>query len=329
MLALCSCTVLFDSKADGPALVLDGQDYVYDTDAQTLGSSNISEALRGELDSTTGELVLLLRRLELRPGASLRVVGSHAVRIEAQEDILVAATASIDVSSTVDQPGAGANPTVCGGTSDGIDNSGGASGAAGGSFQGAGGDGGSIGLDVVALGPQNHRPGGGCPGGTGGEGAAGGGPGGHGGGSISLEADEIAILGTLLAGGAGGGGAGGDAGGGGGGSGGSISLDCRQLTTTGATIVSANGGGGGGGANQGSMGSAGQDGLPSAEALGGVGTTMGGEGSFGTTLDGAEGMGMNGVGSGGGGGGAGYILIRSDIQIGEGQLSPPSTNLVP
>ncbi len=155
------------------------------------------------------------------------------------------------------------------------------------------------------------------------------GGGGSGGGALQLVAGtsfELHAMGFISAGGGGGayGGLGKD-GAGGGGSGGSILIESRTVTIAGA--IAANGGGGGQG-----NGDVGENGAVDHAAKGGakaMESGAGGLGSFGTTLDGADGPSSSDatLSASSGGGGAGRIRINTQTGTASitGALSPAAT----
>jgi hypothetical protein len=173
--------------------------------------------------------------------------------------------------------------------------------------------------------------------------------GGHGGGAVQLTSDgkiTIGAMGGVLAPG-GPGEAGGlteapteITGGGGGGAGGTVFLEAREIEIAG--FVSVNGGGGGGGdaATDERRASPGGPAKPTEAATGGAGVDddgfppdgeggAGGDGSFGTKLQGRPGEGktnLNSVRAGGGGGGAaGRIFLRAgDVTYVDGSVVSPS-----
>lgn len=261
-----------------------------------------------------------------------------------ERPLVLVATGSITVEGSVDVGsyrqfnfvGAGSDMPGC--------NAGGAptgtSGGAGGSFGGRGGNGAAVGSAGMAgdpLAPTVLR--GGCSGQQGADnGAPTGGARGRGGGAVYLIAEtSIAVNGAVRAGGsgAGGGATSASAGGGGGGSGGFIGFDTPSLAISGAVI--ANGGGGGEASGAQSTGDAGSDATsPTTAANGGSGGTSfgtdGGDGSFGSMLDGEAGAAnctstcTTPSSGGGGGGGAGIIkLYRATSPSGGGTISPPPT----
>jgi hypothetical protein len=147
--------------------------------------------------------------------------------------------------------------------------------------------------------------------------------GGGGGGALQLVANgDIAVTGTINAGGCGGAaGAAGPGGGGGGGAGGTLLLEAPTVVITGSMAV--NGGGGGGGGVDGTAGATGA--LGPANALGGDSLQgHGGSGGAGDLPTGTNGQG-NMQYCGGGGGGVGRIRLetRTGTIGGLGTVSPP------
>ena len=150
--------------------------------------------------------------------------------------------------------------------------------------------------------------------------------GGGGGGALQLVANgDIAVTGTINAGGCGGApGTAGPGGGGGGGAGGTLLLEAPVVVLTGSIAV--NGGGGGGGGGGGSAGGNGALGL--ANALGGDSLQgHGGPGGAGDLPTGTAGQGNVQYG-GGGGGGVGRIRLetRTGAIGGLPTVSPPLTS---
>ena len=270
-------------------------------------------------------------------GTSVSVTAT--VRATGSKPLVILATGTITVDSTLDVSDGGANynPGSCsaGGTPTT------AQGGAGGSFTGRGGAGGGV---ASGLGPTGgattSTPAvrGGCNGGTGSGATAG--VGGRGGGAVYLIAKtsiSVSATGGITAiGGAGAGAsAPGDAasagaGGGGGGSGGFIGFDAPTVTVAG--IVFANGGGGGEGATPLKDGNdGGASAGPTMAGGGGSGAAPkggdGGIGSSGATRAGGNASaggscGRGGASGGGGGGGAGMIYVHPAQTLG-GQVAPP------
>jgi hypothetical protein len=267
--------------------------------------------------------------------ANLRATGARPLVLLASDSIVIAAGATVDVGSHLvrapgtPETGAGADAMACDlGT---VVAPFSVAGAAGGSFAGLGGAGGSTDQGQAGGKPGKTSsiviaPRGGCRGQDGAP-ELGSGQGGHGGGAVFLIAGtKIEVAGAINAGGQGGGG---DttAGGGGGGSGGFIGFDAPLVTATGLLV--ANGGGGGEGADGSGQASArdGADATTIAEAIGGAGSVpRGGDGGNGSAgaAGGAGKEGMVGIAGGGGGGGAGLILAPATANLGT-QISPTPT----
>lgn len=278
------------------------------------------------------------------------VTGKRALVLIGADTVTVAASATLDASSTTANPqrvGGGANPGVCSKTSNGTSSDNGAGGGAGGSLATRGGNGGPGNLNQgVAAGgtpgPAQPAPAvllGGCPGGKGGDGQNNnGGTGGSGGGAVYLIAgSSITITGDVFASGAGGNGmpsnAGQEQGGGGGGSGGMIGLDAPMIRIDGRIVANGAAGAGGGATTGGKPGSDGTTALWNTRAgAGGPGTGCGqpqqnlriGSGAPGTALTSTDNLdgGQGDCGGGGGGGGLGIVTIYGTV-IGGNQVSPP------
>lgn len=311
-----------DIDFEAEALVLDTSNYSYNTDTGILSDP------QGVIAHTNpvGRMdIIVTNRFELGTGRTLRVTGNAPLIIVAWEDILI--TGTIDLSSSVGDPGAGANPVTCatsGTGEDGASNVEGGGGAGGGGFGGRGGDGGDGEIDGaggqggVRLGVIPTQLRGGCPGGVGGfgDGPDGGGNAGHGGGAIHLAARvSIIVEGQIHAGGNGGQPSRGDrSGGGGGGSGGMIGLESPSVELRSLSDLAANGGGGGGGTNQ-QTAQPGVDGRLSEDSVApggaGEGGRTGGIGGILDDPDGGDGVSTDDRGAGGGGGGVGYIWVRA------------------
>jgi hypothetical protein len=203
------------------------------------------------------------------------------------------------------------------------------SGGGGGSFCGVGGQGGNTTPPVAAggttYGSANLVPliAGSNGGGT---------EGGSGGGAIQIAAGTsitVGPVGRIHAGGQGGSGGGNGGPANGGGSGGAILLEAPTVVIAGT--LAANGAGGGG--QEDSLGifpeTTGIDGYPSDQtALGGIGTpidggttsSVGGNGSAGTVLNGSNGVLGSGSGNSGGGGGGGAGRIRINTASGSASI---------
>jgi hypothetical protein len=151
--------------------------------------------------------------------------------------------------------------------------------------------------------------------------------GGLGGGALQLTAGTSFNLRAsgVIKGGGGGGYFGGQAlkdSAGGGGSGGAVLIESQTATVDGKIAVNGGGGGQGNGGN-------GDDGAVDAIAKGGHNAhdTVGGDGSFGPTINGTDGTNSATIAASGGGGGAGRIRINttSGVATITGTLSPPVT----
>lgn len=252
----------------------------------------------------------------------LRARGNRPLVLFATERIIV--DGLIDVSSSLDDAGAGAGSTPdCDSTPP--TNQGG---GAGGSFGGLGGSGGApVGGAGGVPSPDPGLPTRlrvGCRGGRGEPSMSTSFS--VGGGAVALLAPMITITGTIDASGSGG--QGGEAvggGGSGGGSGGMILID-GFVSTDPTTKLFANGGGGGGGG--GSI--AGADGTkssaPTVTGGGGIGAPSGGNGGNANenSLDGDNGGASTQptAGAGGGGGAAGFLRIAPTPGGLQGQFTP-------
>jgi hypothetical protein len=328
-------------------LVLDQSgDYVYDTNTGTLedpGGATINHA-RGILPGNPEVRIVSVEGLVVGANARLRAVGSRPLLVASWSDIKVDGV--VDISSSVNGSGAGANTGTCNGVRAGGQDNEGGGGGGGGGFNGDGGDGGD-GSDGEggggAKGTPVAAPGtvrGGCRGEKGGrgDGGDGSGTGGAGGGALQLTAQNlVTINGRLHAGGAGGRGAqgssGGRCGGGGGGSGGLIGLEAPSLAIGQNAVLATNGGGGGEGAD-GNIADPGDDGqLRANAAAGGSGIDgRGGDGGTGGAQANPDaGSGSNGSvagsnrgGGGGGGGGAGYIILDGARAVNPGAVLSPA-----
>jgi hypothetical protein len=329
-------------------LVLDQSgDYTYDTNTGTLsapGGATIDHAQR-ILSGDPEVRLVSVDRFVVGANARLRATGDRPLLVASWSEIVV--DGFIDVSSSLTDPGAGANTGSCSAAGEGGQGNNGGGGGGGGGLNGDGGaggqgaGGGAAGTrgDKVAV-PTTVR--GGCAGARGGQGdeideGDGTGGGGAGGGALQLTARTlITINGRLHAGGAGGGGATSDprrCGGGGGGSGGLISLEAPMISIEPGAIIAANGGGGGEGSENGggNPGTSGQLGVVA--ALGGsLGDALGGDGGLGgalAILDAGNGMpgiqsGPQRAGGGGGGGGAGYIIFQGAFTVKPGAVVSPA-----
>lgn len=192
----------------------------------------------------------------------------------------------------------------------------------GGSFCGTGGAGGGQIATGTSYGSPDNRPlKGGSAGGGGTVGS------GDGGGAIQLVAGGTFSLqaGAYVTAAGQGGASGGlapDQNAGGGGSGGAILIEATTVDIAGA--LAANGGGGGGGYANGTGANGAQNATP---APGGQGSPAGGNGSAGSTIDGAPGGSASMMNEGGGGGGAGRLRINTASGMASitGALSPATS----
>lgn len=301
-------------------------------------------------------VVLYLRNLAVE--GVLQVAGRRPLVLLVSQSVIIEGAIDVSSSGRSAGPGGGAGGTRgadgtaglnagCKGAYSGdAKNTWDATGAAGGSFLGKGGQGGDGPLGTAACAPSRLRP---LVGGTGGGGGARyGGDGGGGGGALQVSAGlsiTVAAGGVIHAGGGPGeGGHGsydhsGPGSGGGGGSGGAILLEAPQVVVQGT--LAANGGGGGGGAIRFLFvdlddGDSGQPGQPSAvAATGGAGGKSvegqagnGGAGAAATTVDGSAGTFSRSRG-GGGGGGAGSIHLRNtsgQVALGPSGIVSPAAS---
>jgi hypothetical protein len=273
--------------------------------------------------------VLVVRRLQIAPGASLRARGLRPLVVAAWYGMEIAGL--IDVSSG-DGIGAGANPADCAdgqiGQVGSADKNGGGGGGGGG-FGGRGGDGGAGGGGNDGSGGSflSSTPGlrGGCLGGDAAGQSGGTARGGQGGGAVGLSSPAaILVAGTLHAGGEGGDG-GENGGGAGGGSGGMLWLDAPAIAVSETAILVASGGGGGsGGPLVGGDGEDGENARPDGiQAVGGEGAGGTGGGGSNDVPDGRVGETASTTG-GGGGGGAGVIRATGELQVLPGALVVPA-----
>ncbi len=259
---------------------------------------------------------LSMAGFEIQEGASVRVTGSYALVILAQNDVLISGL--LDASAGA-APISGAGG-YAGGARRQAGNGPGAGGISnnhsgwdhGGGGAGHGDTGGAGGLDLrgasdipaeggIAYGSSNLIP---LEGGSGGAGGGHNGPGqgGGGGGAVQISAIgriDVTSAGLINVNGSGGG-ASSTCGGAGGGAGGAVLLEAMEISVAG-TIV-ANGGGG----SDWEGGPAGTDGLLSDQRAAGGGGT-GGAGGAGSALTGLGGT----DNSGAGGGSAGRIRINT------------------
>ena len=306
--------------------------------------------------ATAPELCGIAARTSTVQG-SVAVTGRRALVLIGTDTVTVAASATLDASST-NSPrhgGPGADPGACsryGTNGENSDN--GAGGGAGGSLATKGGNGGPGNLNGGGGSARGGTAGaaqpapavlrGGCPGGRGGDGQNNtGGDGGSGGGGVYLLAGStIAITGDLFASGAGGDGTpnngGQEQGGGGGGSGGMIGLDAPTSTIDGRIAANGAAGGGGGATTGGKPGGDGTTIRWNARAeAGGPGTGCGeqgqnlriGSGAQGTALSSTDNLdgGPGDCGGGGGGGGLGFVTLYGTFTGGTTgkMISPPPT----
>ena len=325
------------APSEALALSLTGT-YLYNTDTGSITPPSGSVAAPASI-AIGGNRVISVESLSIGANAKLRVVGTLPLVVASWSTISVATGATIDVSSTATEAGAGANPPGCTqrAAAPGTSNGDGGAGGGGGGFGAAGGNGGNSGNSPVRIGGaggiaigQAPLLAGGCAGANGGNGRTLGGIGGNGGGAIQLTAkDSITIAGIIHAGGAGGaGGSGGDAdsaaGGGGGGSGGMIGLESTAITIQSGAILAANGGGGGGGSENALAGPGGDATANANAATRGARQGDGGNGGAGsTTAAGVVGQSSALEGGGGGGGGAGVIVFAT-----VNGAAPPTTGVV-
>ena len=329
--------VCFDSASNTPSTPRVWPDDV-DVDTDLIQATSFCDQNNDQKASycvVTGKGIMLAATKTLRAHGSKPLVLLSTMAIDLE--------GSVDVSSTGSAPetrGAGENPQ---GACMGATAVSAASGGAGGSFAGKGGNGepvdtGNLPQPAPAVNefPRSLR--GGCPGGNGtlNDIPDTGGAGGSGGGAVAIIAPSLMFNAKINASGAGGaGGPTGKSGGGGGGSGGMIVLDVPMAgIVRGANgILFANGGGGGeGGAEPPSaaMGQPGSDPAgPMPAAAGGNTTNDGGNGGAGSSdiLAGATAAGQSGSHGGGGAGGGGAGFIYAPGISGNTVISPPSQNL--
>jgi hypothetical protein len=269
-------------------------------------------------------------------GSPIGAFGDKPILFISSSDIMIAAGAKLDGSSTASGTGPGANSVDCGATPSGAANSGGAGGGAGGTFGSKGGNGGNGGAAnggiAATVSSSVAKLRGGCRGGDGGTGGAGSGTalGGGGGGAFALFArGGIQINGAITVSGAGGAGGREPKGGaGGGGSGGMVLLSASTITLGTSGQIQANGGGGGAGAGSITSGDDGSDAVVVDQAAsGGVlttgGCTPGGAGAYKTVNAVSPANSFNG--GPGGGGGVGVIRVLSGQSLPAAKISPPQT----
>ncbi|CAN5865714.1 hypothetical protein BH11MYX3_BH11MYX3_38980 [soil metagenome] len=363
----------FDACALGtplPALHLTSVEYTLDTTpipAQLRNDKSAVPLLTTSLTFVQSDgqaaVILYVSALSVDSEARLKIVGARPAIIVAEEDIVIsgaldAGSHLAELSPTTHvaanvQIGAGANQacTFSGGFAGGNGlPTAGSGGGGGGGGAGGGGTGGT-GDGAMVLGgkagttqatPTMVR--GGCAGGSSGTAGTGASSpatqatvsnGGAGGGAIHLAAfNQIRILGSVLAGGAGGAGSpqGAACGGGGGGSGGTIGLEAPVVMLENAQVAANGGGGGGGGLNAG-FGANGRDGGGGTDlAPGGIAQSCGTAGGSGgaALLNGQSVLASDSCGGGGGGGGAGFVLIWTDmLAMTNGSISPAPRTDVP
>lgn len=271
--------------------------------------------------------VLMFTSIEVRAGATLRLVGPRAPALIASGEIRV--SGAIDVASRRGASGAASSGAGCTFLATPQNGNQGAGGGAGGSFRDSGGNGGTgdqggATRDPGLAGPPLQPPillRGGCPGQSGGDdGANTGGNGGLPGGALYLAGASVRVEGALMAGGAGGDGGRNSGGGGGGGSGGMIVVQAPTVTITGTVLAPGGGGGEGGGAGAGAPGA---DGTQPTPAAGGNTAAAGGAGGAGAATA-AAGPGIaDAEGGGAGGGGTGFVRLLSPA------LSTAGATIVP
>lgn len=301
-----------------------------------------------------GKLALFgVKRLELKAGATVTILGAQGFVLYATEGATVAGSLLAPAKGSQGGPGGGA-----GGTSDGKPGAtcGGGEGQGGGWGNGGStGDGGGGGGGYKATGGAGGdsdyppTPKGGAGGASNGEaslsplrgscgGGAGGGPGqgpggygGGGGGAIQLSVNgALEVTGSISAPGGGGEGAHEGAAGGGGGSGGAILLQAITLDLTAASVLAANGGGGGSGAygpgQTGAPGESGQASATPAKGGAGGGAYGGAGGAGGAGADESGKPGAKEANGGGGGGSVGRIAIVAKTSTLAGVASPADVN---
>lgn len=275
-----------------------------------------------------GVCVVRVSAAAINTGSTLRVLGTRALAIVADGDILIGGTIDVSAGGRIDGPGGG-GVLVSGTSPNDVDGGGGAG------FQTAGGTGGQF-VPVMppAGGASVPYPAGLLVGGY--RASATLDSGGGGGGALALIScrGTVSVSGALVAGGGGGlGGLPSDPdphlrSGAGGGSGGVLLLQGIRVAISPSGGVYANGGGGGGGGSNNVL--IGGTGLPGGATVtsGGGGGTLegaaaGGRGGF-LVEPGAPGEGAA-ISSGGGGGGVGYIFLstpQGTAPVNSGQSSP-------
>lgn len=287
-------------------------------DSMTMLSTD-SGACTSVIPQVLGPAICVVRapRITILGPGGLRAMGSRALALIADHDLVVEGTIDVSASGRADGPGGGTRTSGQAAAS--------ALGGSGAGFQIAGANGGSLSGAPNAGGPpgENAATATALAGGYRAAGAISGGDksGGGGGGALALIScnGAVSISGILDAGG--GGGLGGlatliDSGlksGAGGGSGGVLLLQGMRVSITASAGVYANGGGGGGGGT----GMVGADGSPGGRSVtsggdGGPGVGQGGDGGRGGYVQDAPAAGAGGSGSSGGGGGSvGYIIVST------------------
>ena len=299
-------------------------------------------------DQATGPQIRIFSAggVNVQAGGILAFTGTRPAALVSYTDITV--DGIIWAGAEAETHGAGGGNDIACGAGRGIDGvaqttsiprTGGSGGSGGGYGQSAGkgakveDSGGSTTVEGAENGTTTIIPlRGGCRGGKGG--LATGGLGGGGGGALQLvAAGTIGVNGAIAAPGGGGRGvAGAASGGGGGGSGGALLFEATIIDIAG--VVSANGGAGAEGSRGGTAPAAGQDGhtLDADPAIGGFGTSQGGDGGDGGSSmagaqDGNEGSsnGSAAAGGGGGGGAVGRIHLNETTTLTvTGLVTPPA-----
>ena len=173
----------------GPLSLTPGGTYTYNTDDGTLTGPDAIDPATEVLTTLDPEVrLMIVDRLEIPVDTTLKVVGAMPLVVVSLDDIDIQGT--IDVSSTLAQLGAGANPATCGsgtGNPGTISGKSAGGGGGGGGLGGDGGDGaspdgnGGFGGDNGVKIEQPTTIRGGCGGGSGAK--NGGGDGGGGGGA--------------------------------------------------------------------------------------------------------------------------------------------------
>jgi len=323
--------------------------------AQLAGQSTIdSDADCSEVITNEGGEVCIVAAYDIAIYTKLATKGRRPLVLASIHSFEIGASGGISVASHRGQDnGAGSDFKDCPMNINGNNASAqsGGAGAAGGSFQTIGGQGGRGDGNLAHAAPRPEpEPAfvrGGCRGGVGGNGsiASGGGAGASGGALYLVAGSELVIDGVLNASGeAAGGGAGGSAGtsggagGGGGGSGGLIGIDAPRVIIGSTATLVANGGPGGGAGSSTQSGANGTESDPATvfpfPSSGGAGgsSNAGGPGGAGAVRDipaaaGGDTAGLGGGGGGGGGGGAGFIKVfATQLEMSPTALfTPPPT----